>query len=587
MMQRREFARRLFVGACVPAIPGVIGFPVGLGQDAGKSSRAGLMKVATSRKAVAATVHPLASKAAMNAYSRGGNAVDAAVAASLMLSVVDGHNSGLGGGGLALIRLPDGKHVAIDGRERAPMSVQKDTFIRNGKPDPMLSQTGPLAAATPGLVALLEHISKTYGKVGWRESLAEAAEVAERGFAIDRVTARSIASTADSIRQFAATATVLLDADAQAPKEGTVLVQKDLGRTLRKLADSGAAWFYEGEFAERTASFMREQGGLLSVRDFKEYTTPSRDVVETIYRGHKVIGFPPPSSGGIHVAQMLIMLERFSVAELFKDAPAKAYHLLAEVMKRAMADRAYWLGDADYAEVPLGLLDRGYLADRSRDIDLDKATEVASHGKPPRKEHDLFEDRKHTTHLTAADSSGLVIALTQTVNTSFGSKVMVPGTGVVLNNEMDDFSLAPGVRNAFGLVGSAANSVEPGKRPLSSMSPTIVSDSSGAWRLTCGAAGGPKITTVTLQNIVKLIDLGMSIDEALASPRIHHQWSPDTLSVEDKLPAAIQAELKMRGHSIATSSALAIAQGIMRDSEGLLTAASDPRVPSSASGLTS
>ena len=541
-------------------------------------------KVAIGKQGVVATVHPLATQAAMAEFKRGGNAIDAAVAASLVLSVVDIHNSGLGGGGLALIRTADGKMVALDGRERAPLASSPETFMRGGQPDPELSQTGPLACGTPGLPALLEKMSQRLGKRGWQSALHAAAEIAQRGFPLDAPMVRNLASSAKTLQRFPESARILLKADGQAWAQGEVLVQADLAKTLEGLASGGAAWFYEGPFAEMTERFMQSAGGLLSRRDFKEYFIADRPPIESSYRGRKVVGFPPPSSGGIHIAQMLGMLSPHDVKAIFAQSTAKGLHLLAEVMKRAMADRAHWLGDADFAKVPRSLLDADYIAERAKSIDLNKSTLVASHGTPPRSTEDLFAPGKHTTHLTTADAEGNVVALTQTVNTSFGSKMIVPGTGVLLNNEMDDFSLAPGVRNAFGLIGSAANAVAPGKRPLSSMSPTIVLNADGQFELSCGAAGGPKIITTTLQNLVRVIDLGMSIDQAIASPRIHHQWSPDVLAYEDTLTEDVVQQLGALGHKLDKGKTLAVAQGVQRTAAGELQAASDPRVPSQAAG---
>lgn len=552
--------------------------------------------VATSQQGVVATVHPLASQAALDAFARGGNAMDAAVAASLMLSVVDGHNSGLGGGGLALVRTADGRISALDGRERAPLNASPAMFFRGDRPDPELSQTGPLAAGVPGLVALLSELSKRFGKVSWSDGLEGAAQVADHGFEADAHTANILSSVADDLRRFEASAKIFLP-ENKVPKRGERIVQRDLAVTLRQLASQSADWFYSGEFAQRTEAMMKATGGLLSARDFAEYRLADRKPIKTTYRGREIIGFPPPSSGGIHIAQMLGMLEGFDVADIFQTSAgeeqsqpeigsARGLHLLLEVMKRAMADRAYWLGDADFAKVPIGLMDADYLRKRAADIDLEKAVAVTSHGQPPLADSALFGN-KHTTHLTTADRDGNLVALTQTVNTSYGCKMVVPGTGVMLNNEMDDFSIAPGVRNAFGLVGSKANEVAPGKRPLSSMSPSIVLDSEGLPLLSCGAAGGPKIITTVLQLLVRTIDLKQSIAEAISMPRIHHQWSPDVAVCEEALPAAIVNQLEQLGHKINRIRTAAIAQGLQINKQAqaiFTTGAADPRVSGTALG---
>lgn len=572
-MDRRQFTKVLVAGSASSIVSANRAYSEPISDRA---------IVARGQKSVVATVHPLASQAALDAFHRGGNAVDAAVAASLMLSVVDVHNSGLGGGGLALVRTPEGKIFALDGRERAPLTSSPESFIRNGKPEPSLSQTGPLAAATPGLAALLERMSQRFGAIGWQSSLIAAAKIAESGFPIDAPMARNLASNFEVLKQFPETARVLLNDEGKSLSVGQSLVQSDLADTLRNLARHGTDWFYRGPFAERADALMRSCGGLLSKEDFAQYYLVQRQTIECDYRSHRIVGFPPPSSGGLHIAQMLKMLSGFDVRKLFEETEAKGLHLLAETMKRAMADRAYWLGDADFAKVPRGLMDSGYLSERANSIDLNHSTAVAGQGVPPNSTQDFFGPGKHTTHLTTADQGGYVVALTQTINTSFGSKMMVPGTGVLLNNEMDDFSLAPGVRNAFGLVGSQANAVAPGKRPLSSMSPTIVLDPQGAFRLSCGAAGGPKIITAVLQTLIRTLDLRQTIDQALRAPRIHHQWSPDILAVEEALSSSTVERLTEMGHKVERGKTLAVAQGIERTSDGQFVAASDPRVPSRA-----
>ncbi len=533
--------------------------------------------------AVAATVHPLATQAALEAFRRGGNAIDAAVAASLMLSVVDGFNSGIGGGGLALVR-HRGSVLAIDGRETAPAEAVPERYFRDGKPDPQLSQIGPLAAGVPGLVALLDRLQSRFGRLGWEWALHHAAEVAERGFELDANYVGRLRLVAGQLRQFPESARVLLDPQGRPWSIGHRLLQPDLAATLRAIAEQGSQWFYRGPFAQRIDRWMRSVGGVMRASDLNDYRAVERSPIGIAYRGNTVFGFPPPSSGGIHIGQMLGMLTAFDVAELYRTSEVAWRHVLIEVMKRAMADRAHWLGDADFARVPRGLLDVDYLRQRAATIRLDRSTAVAGHGIPPAADVELFGRGGHTTHLTTADSEGNVVALTQTINTTFGSKMIVPGTGVVLNNEMDDFSLAPGVRNAFGLLGSEANAVEPGKRPLSSMSPTIVVGPDGALRVSCGAAGGPKIITTVLQILVRVLDLGQRLDEAIAAPRTHHQWSPDEVVCERAVPADVVRGLEALGHRVRRIETAAVAQGIER-AEGRWRAVADPRVPSAAGGI--
>ncbi len=560
-----------------------------LGQDVGPADRSPPSVsrkltpsgTAEGREVAAATVHPLATRAAMQAFDRGGNAFDAAVAAAFMLGVVDGHNSGIGGGCFILARAASGQLIAIDGRETAPARAHRDMFIRDGQPDPLASQFGPLASGVPGQVAALANLSLRHGRGDWSAGLLAAAEVANEGFELGSGVAAAIERKASQLAKFPASAATFLGPRGEPRAAGEIFRQPDLGQTLTSLAAEGPDWLYRGPFAERCDRWMAEHGGLLTRADFASYTAKSREPLVTPYRDWQVVGFPPPSSGGIHVAQMLLMLESFPIGKLYREAPATAVHLLAEVMKRAFADRAHWLGDADFASVPKGLIDRAYCQRLAASINLERASQVLSHGNPPRAEDDLFSDR-HTTHLATADAAGNWVAITNTVNTSFGSCVVIPGTGVVMNNEMDDFSIAPGTPNAFGLIGAEANSVQPGKRPLSSMSPTIVLDAAGNPRLSCGAAGGPRIINATLQCVVRMLDAGATVGEALAAPRVHHQWSPDELMMEAEWDPTIVRAVQQRGHVLAKPGDIAIAQAIEMTAAGLLRAAADPRAKGSA-----
>jgi gamma-glutamyltranspeptidase/glutathione hydrolase len=541
-------------------------------------------RTAVGRKQVAATVHPLATQAAMNAFGRGGNAFDAAVAAAFMLGVVDGHNSGIGGGCFILARAAGGRIIAIDGREKAPRLATSDMFIRDGKPDPLASQFGPLASAVPGQVAALAKLSLGYGRGDWQAALGEAAGVATHGYRVTASTAAAIQSKSKWLAKFPSSATVFLHNDGSPLRSGDTLRQVDLGKTLQGIADEGPDWFYRGPFAAACDDWMSNNGGILRAADFSGYAAKTRQPLRTKYRQWDVVGFPPPSSGGIHIAQMLMMLEQFPFGQLYHDDPATAVHLLAEVMKRAFADRAHWLGDADYANVPKGLVDPQYCRDLAATIDMSIAAPVVSHGGPPNASTDLFE-RRHTTHLTTADADGNWVAITNTINTTFGSCVVIPGTGVMMNNEMDDFSITPGLPNAFGLIGAQANEIAPGKRPLSSMSPTIILDGQGEPRLTCGAAGGPRIINATLQCILRVIDLGMTVDEALAAPRVHHQWSPDRFMMETAWPQSTVDRIVALGHVLAPRGNVAVAQAIERTEDGSLRAASDPRVSGAAAAI--
>lgn len=578
MVSRRSLLQSLAAASGLVAAGGA--FP--LSADDKKSFRRG----------VVASVQPLATQAGVDALKRGGNAVDAAIAAAITLGVVDQHNSGLGGGCFILIRQADRKILAIDGRETAPAAASRDMYLRDGKAQPELSQTGPLAVATPGALAAYELALQRAGKLKLADFVSPAADIAENGFALDSNYARKLMSTAAKLKQFPGSAKSLLKADGSAYAQGELLKQPDLANTYRQIAKQGADWFYRSEFAAQIGRWMKANGGLLTAADFAAYKPIIREPLQTKYRDCQIIGFPPPSSGGVHVAQMLNMLERFDLVALQREGNGALEHVLGEVMKLAFADRAHWLGDPDFAKVPRGLIDTEYARELAAKIDKQKAVDVPSHGRPPRATENVFSrdaydpaESKHTTHIAAADAEGNWVGITATVNTTFGSKVIVPGTGLVLNNEMDDFSISPRQPNAFGLIGAEANAVQPGKRPLSSMSPTIVVKDDEPI-LTVGAAGGPTIITQVLQVLVRVLDLQQSPASAVAAPRIHHQWRPDALRVEDSLGGATTAALKARGHKIDPTNGIGVCQAVAIDSiSRQLIGVHDPRVPGSASGL--
>lgn len=519
-----------------------------------------------------ATVNPLATQAGLNVLEQGGTALDAAVAAALTLGVVDSHNSGIGGGNFALIRYADGRVEALDGREMAPQLAQRDMYIRDGEGDIALSTTGALAIGIPGSLAVYDYMLNQSGKFTLSEVILPAADLAERGFPLCQVCYDRLASSAEKIRLFPATAKIWLDQKGQPWPVGHNLIQKDLANTYRLLAKQGVDYFYHGEFANKVERWMQHNGGIITAKDFANYQMIQREPIKSRYRGYDIYGFPPPSSGGVHVAQILNMLESFDVAKL---NAGDRYHLLAEAMKLAFADRAYFLGDPDFVPVPKGLIDQSYADSLAKKIDFGVAAQHVQHGNPPGADIDLFG--KHTTHIVVADKLGNWVSITTTVNTSFGSKVVIPGTGVVMNNQMDDFSIQPGIPNAFGLVGSEANNIQAGKRPLSSMSPTVVVKD-GQPVMAIGAAGGPTIITQVVQGLVNIIDLGMPAAEALAAPRIHHQWQPEVTFIEASLPASVQQWLIERGHQLNKRSYNGASQVILLDANGHFDAAAEPRI---------
>jgi len=536
--------------------------------------------VAEGSRGMVSSTHPLATQIGTDVLKRGGNAVDAAVAVAFALGVVDGHNSGIGGGAFMLIRRANGEIVALDGRETAPAAATREMFIRNGKADTSLSQSGPLASGVPGALALYERAVRDFGRLPLGDLVLPSAKIAEEGFALNVGYARRLRSTAAALRTFDETRRIFFTAEGAPLGEGDLLRQPDLARSYRSIAEHGGAWFYRGAYATAVGEWMKQHGGILTAEDFRRYDVRSRTPLVTTYREHTVVGFPPPSSGGVHVAQILNILEHFDLRGI--ASAGERLHLIAEAMKLAFADRAHWLGDPDFAEVPRGLIAKAYAQPLAARIDRARVTAVSGHGTPPDADPRFFE--KHTTHFSVADAEGNWVACTATINTAFGSKVVVPGTGILLNNEMDDFSIEPGVPNHFKLIGAEANAVAPGKRPLSSMSPTIVLKN-GEPVLAIGAAGGPTIITQVVLNLIAILDLGSPLDVALAQPRIHQQWMPDELRIERALPPDVRQDLIRRGHRFTEEITFGSSHVVGRSADGkTLLGAADPRAGGVAAG---
>lgn len=544
-----------------------------------RSSAVAPAKAAYGVHGMVASVHPLATQAGVNVLKSGGNAIDAAVAVALTLGVVDGHNSGIGGGCFMLIRRADGSFVAIDGREMAPAAATRDMFIRNGKGDTELSQTGALASGVPGALAAYDYAVKHYGRKNFSDLILPAAKIAEQGYVVDEHFISRVRLEETNLLRFASSRAVFFKPDGSQYRKGDIFRQPDLASTYHNIAAQGADWFYHGPFGKAVESWMKANGGIMTAQDLEGYHICLRDPLITQYRKYRIIGFPPPSSGGVHVAEILNIIEHFKLASLDE---ATRLHVIAEAMKLAFADRAYWLGDPDFVNVPRGLIDKPYAAALAQKISLKHSTPVDSHGMPPDWQSNLFG--KHTTHFSVADEEGNWVACTATVNTTFGSKVVIPGTGVVMNDEMDDFSTQPGVANYFKLIGSEANAVGPGKRPLSSMSPTIVLKGKRPI-LALGAAGGPTIISQVACALVNMLDLGMPPEVAIAQPRLHHQWSPDELTVEGTMPAGLQGALKRLGHDVEPKNSIGVTQIVGRTPDGKrFVGTADPRASGLAEG---
>lgn len=526
-----------------------------------------------------ATIHPMATDAALNTLRAGGNAVDAAVSAMLTLGVVDGHNSGIGGGCFILIRMADGRTEAIDARETAPRRAWRDMYVRAGKPDTSLSQTGPLAVATPGALAGYSLALQRFGRKSLAELLIPAAEIADKGFSINRNYAEKLAREAPKLKQFPESAAVFLPSGTP-PLAGQQLKQPDLARTYRSIATQGTDYFYRGQFAQRLGSYMAQTGGILDAEDLARYTPKIRQPIMFAYRGLTFVTMPPPSSGGLQLAQIFGMLDRFDLGRM---SEADRITTVANAMTLSFADRARWLGDPDHVQIPPGLIDREYIARRSNMIVSDAALTGVVPGSPPSSSG--TESDKHTTHVSVVDAAGNVASITATINTAFGSKVTVPGTGVVLNNEMDDFSLAADTPNAFRLVGSEGNAVGPLKRPLSSMTPTVVLRE-GKPLYVVGAAGGPRIITQVACVLINLIDLHMTPADAMAASRFHQQWRPETLWIEESAfmgesGKRLQNDLAARGFQLEIKPGVG-ATNLVMIGENAVTAVSEPRAESGA-----
>lgn len=531
----------------------------------------GHAQVSGDGKVAAASVNPDATTIAMNVVKRGGNAVDAAIAIAFALGVVDPHNSGIGGGCFILVRLADGRVIAIDGREMAPAAAHRDIFVQDGKANPELSRTGALAIGVPGSVLALHKLQREGGKLNFSDVILPAAELAEKGFAVSPLVADRMVSTAKELQKFPATAAIYLDKSQQPFAANTIITNQDLAHTYRELARLGPDYFYRGDFARKTAEWMKKNNGLVMRDDFANYQIKLREPIVSQFAGYTLYGFPPPSSGGIHVAQILNILENF---DLHKTTSSERYHLMAEAMKFAFADRAHWLGDSDFVKVPLSLTDKTYAKKIARQIQLDKAVNNAAHGDPDLDIPHLMN--KHTTHIAAADLEGNWVAITSTINTTFGSKVVIPGTGVVMNNQMDDFSAQAGAANAFGLVGSDANAIAAKKRPLSSMSPTIVFKDNQPV-MTLGAAGGPTIISQVVQNLLYTLEFNMPAEIAIKQPRIHEQWSPDLLFVEPTMHEQVRNALVQKGHEVKLWPNMGFSQ-IIQLRDGKLVPVAEPRV---------
>ena len=540
-------------------------------------------------RAAVASDHPLASAAGVAALRAGGNAVDAACATALVLGVVHPDAAGIGGGGFALVHIAEAgkaaKTHALDFRERAPAAITAGAFLKDGKPIPNASSRGGLAVAVPGEVRGLAEMVRRWGALPFRRCVDAAARLAARGFPVSSRLANSVggvdAKAAGEDRR-------LIELFASKPlREGDVIKRPDLAWTLGKLRAGGADAFYKGEIAAEIVKAVRAAGGVMTAEDLASYVVVERAPVETMFRGLRVLSMPPPSSGGVALVETLGVWQArhpagADVARLGRGSSA-SLHGLVEAFKHGFADRARHLGDPDFVTVDVAhLVDPRYHAELARRIKPDAVlprdaygTLVGPPASPPRD--------GGTSHLSVIDDKGNAVALTSTVNLGFGAHLVAGKTGIVLNNEMDDFSLQPGVPNAFGLIGNEQNAVAPGKRPLSSMAPTIALDADGKVRAVVGAAGGPTIISSVAQVLLNVVDFKLDAQAAISAPRVHHQWFPDTLVLEPEIPRDVVDGLARRGHKTTTTPRIGTANLLVKTDAGI-EAAAEPRSPSQPAG---
>lgn len=534
-------------------------------------------------QAVVVSAEERAGEAGLEIMKLGGNAVDAAVAVQFALAVTLPRAGNIGGGGFMVIQMHDGTTAALDFREKAPGAAHRNMYLdenRNYQPD--LSRKGVLSIGVPGtvegMITALEH----YGRLPLEVVMEPAIRLATGGYELTHTQALSLNNTAGELSQFNSSKKYFLKNDGTLWKEGDLFVQQDLGETLRRIARNGRRGFYTGITAQRIVEEMGRQGGLIGYEDLRSYNSNWREPVTTSFQGYELVMMPPPGSGGIVMKQVLGMIEPHNPGSLGFNS-ADYIHLLSEALRRSFADRNYYLGDPDFTEIPQNTLtNNNYLNRRMRDFRPERATD--SRNVSQGRMYETFESRE-TTHFSIIDRDGNGVAVTTTLNSSFGSKIAVDGTGFLMNNGMDHFSATPGEPNMSGLTGADANAIEPGKRMLSSMSPTIVRKD-GKIRMITGAAGGPEIITSTLQVFLNHVLFEMNAMEAVSAPRFHHQWLPDRLTAEQfTLSADTEKILADRGHEIHKISCPGRVHLIITDEEGKKYGAPDPRGDGSATGI--
>ncbi len=537
--------------------------------------------VAKGQEAMVVSAHPLASNIGVEIMKKGGNAVDAAIAVQFALAVTYPRAGNIGGGGFMVIRDKDGKPYALDYREKAPAAASRDMYLDSlGNVIKGLSVTGHLAVGVPGAVHGLYTAWDSLGQIEKFSTLIEPAiKIAREGFKINTSEATRLNKYRPDFEKFHENTSPFLKDDWNT---GQLLIQSDLDRTLQRIADAeGPAGFYTGETAHLIEAEMKKGGGIITKKDLIDYSASWRKPQIGYYKHHKIISMPPPSSGGIALLQLLEIVEQHSIADMGHQS-VEYIHLLAEAERRVYADRAQYLGDEDFVDVPdEKLLDSLYLIDRMSDFDKSKVTLSSSIGAG---DIEIQLESFETTHTSVVDSAGMAVSVTTTLNLNYGSKAIVNGAGFFLNDEMDDFSAKPGVPNSFGLIGNEANAIQPGKRMLSSMTPTIVEED-GEVLLVVGTPGGSTIITSVFQVILNVLEHDMELKEAVFAPRFHHQWLPDKIFTEpDMWSDSIRNELAQMGYSFDEYDRIGLVKAIKMEPDGSVTGVGDRRTDDHASG---
>ena len=528
--------------------------------------------------AMVVSAHPLASQVGRDILKKGGNAVDAAVATQLALAVVFPAAGNLGGGGFMLARFADGSMDALDYREKAPDEAYTEMYLgETGEPIPGKSFRGHLASGVPGTVAGLVEAHGKYGKLQWTDLVQPAVDLATKGFPLTKREAEGLLSIQAGLKEFNTVLPEQFIRDSW--KEGDTLIQTELGSTLERIRDAGRSGFYEGKTAQDIVAEMNRGEGMISLADLKNYTAIWRKPLVADYKGYRVISMPPPSSGGVLLFQLLKAVEDQPIAEWGWNS-ASTSHLIIEAERRAYADRAHFLGDPDFIRIPVAeLTSDAYIKSRMKDIDLKQATPSASV-----REGTIAPESEETTHLSVVDAEGNAVAVTTTLNAGYGSLVVVAGSGFLLNDEMDDFSIKPGAPNIYGAVGGEANKIEPNKRMLSSMTPTIL-ERDGRLFMVVGTPGGTTIITSVFQTILNVVEFGMTMQEAVAAKRFHHQWAPDIVFTEPAtFKPADSIRLSQLGHTLKMRGPIGRVDAIRVLTSGKLEGGADPRGDDQAAG---